>query len=72
MQQWGAIAISVLAMAVFIACLVVALRLQDHNMLLMLVGAAIAMAQTAVGFWLGSSSSSQRKDETIAKASNVP
>jgi hypothetical protein len=32
------------------------------------VGAAIANATTAVGFWLGSSSGSQKKDEVIGAA----
>lgn len=66
--QWGAIGVSILTLLIFVAALVVALVFKNENMLLMLVGAAISMAQTAVGFWLGSSNSSKQKDDTIAQA----
>ena len=63
---WGQIAVSILSLTIFVVTLIVALRLGNENMLLMLVGAAIAMAQTVVSYWLGSSSGSAKKDETIA------
>lgn len=64
--QWGSIVVSVLSLLIFVGVVVVALAVKNEQMLLMLVGAAIANAGTAVQFWLGSSASSQKKDETIA------
>lgn len=63
---WGQIAVSIVSLAIFVVALSVALELKNENMLLMLVGAAIAMAQSVVSFWLGSSSSSSKKDDVIA------
>lgn len=69
---WGAIAISVVSLITFTASLVVAFFLKDPGLLNLTVGAAIANATTAVGYWLGSSSGSQKKDETIAAAVAQP
>jgi hypothetical protein len=63
---WGAIAVSVVALVTFTGSLVVAFFSKDAGMLNLTVGAAIANATTAVGYWLGSSSGSAKKDETIA------
>jgi uncharacterized membrane protein len=62
----GQICVSVVSLVIFIVALAVALRLGNENMLLMLIGASIAMAQTVVSYWLGSSSSSAKKDDVIA------
>lgn len=70
--QWGSIAVSVLSLLIFVGVVVVALAVKNEQMLLMLVGAAIANAGTAVQFWLGSSASSQKKDETIASHKDGP
>lgn len=69
---WGQISVSILSLTIFVVTLVVALRLGNENMLLMLVGAAIAMANTVVAYWLGSSSGSAKKDDVIAAQSAPP
>lgn len=67
-STWGAIIVSVLALLIFTGALVVAFFHPELNLLQLTVGAAIANATTAVGFWLGSSSGSQKKDEVIGAA----
>lgn len=62
----GAIAISVLAMGAFLGCLVLAFAHGDENAKSLMVGAVIANATTAVGYWLGSSAGSRAKDERAA------
>lgn len=62
----GAIAVSVAVLVTFIVALGIAFFLKNDTMLNVLVGTAAANATTAVGFWLGSSASSQKKDDTIA------
>ena len=63
---WGAIATSLISMVTFAGCLVAAFFVHDPGLLNLAVGASIANATTVVNFWLGSSSGSQKKDETIA------
>ena len=63
---WGAIIVSVVTLLTFTGALVVSFFFKDSGLLNLTVGAAIANATTAVGFWLGSSSGSQKKDELIS------
>lgn len=69
---WGAIIVSVVTLLTFSGALVVAFYIKEtdvgKSLLQLTVGAAIANATTAVGFWLGSSSGSQKKDEVIGAA----
>src|ERR1700739_5029218 len=76
---WGAIIVSIVTLLTFTGALVVSfltLKLSKDpdilklstSLLNLTVGAAIANATTAVGFWLGSSSGSQKKDEVIGAA----
>jgi len=65
---WGAIIVSVVTLLTFTGALVVAYIKGDPALLNLTVGAAIANATTAVGFWLGSSSGSQKKDDLIRGA----
>ena len=58
----GAIAVSCLTMGAFITVVFLAYAMKDNTSQSLLVGAIITMAQTAVGFWLGSSAGSQKKD----------
>jgi hypothetical protein len=75
----GAIIVSFVALVTFTGALVVAFLAFSKStdakaielaggLLNLTVGAAIANATTAVGFWLGSSSGSQKKDEVIGAA----
>jgi hypothetical protein len=65
-RTYGQIATSALSLLIFAGCLVVSFSLKDSQMELLVVGAAIANATTVVNYWLGSSSGSQKKDDTIA------
>jgi hypothetical protein len=69
---WGAIIVSVVTLLTFSGALVVAFYIKEtdvgKSLLQLIVGAAIANATTAVGFWLGSSSGSQKKDDVIGAA----
>jgi IPT/TIG domain-containing protein len=70
---WGAIIVSVVALVTFTGALIVAFYVflgpkGDAGLLQLTVGAAIANATTAIGFWLGSSSGSQKKDDVIGAA----
>lgn len=71
---WGAIIVSVVALVTFTGALIVAFYVfltsdpKDAGLLQLTVGAAIANATTAIGFWLGSSSGSQKKDDVIGAA----
>jgi hypothetical protein len=67
-SSWGAIIVSVVALVTFTGALIVAFFKSDPGLLNLTVGAAIANATTAVGFWLGSSSGSQKKDDVIGAA----
>jgi hypothetical protein len=67
-SAWGSIIVSVVALATFTGALVVSFFFKDSGLLNLTVGAAIANATTAVGFWLGSSSGSQKKDDVIGAA----
>ena len=66
----GAPIVSILVLVTFGAVIGLAMtqRLPDSQSMTMLVGALISMATTVVGFWVGSSASSQAKDITIANA----
>jgi len=59
----GAVLVSVVTMGAFLTCLALAYHHGDQNSISLLVGAVIANATTTVGFWLGSSAGSQKKDE---------
>lgn len=72
LREYGAITVSVLTMAVYVATLIVAIVIRNENMLLMLVGASIAMAQSVVGYWVGSSSSSAKKDDALLASVTPP
>jgi len=44
--------------------------MHDMSLLLLVVGAVIANATTVVNYWVGSSSGSQKKDDTISRMKN--
>jgi hypothetical protein len=71
-SEWGAIIISMTVMVTFTGSLVVSFFFKDSGLLNLTVGAAIANATTAVGFWLGSSRGSQTKDAALATAATHP
>jgi hypothetical protein len=68
MSLWGSIIVSIVTLLTFTGALVVSFFLKEPGLLNLTVGAAIANATTAVGFWLGSSSGSQKKDDVISAA----
>ena len=69
--EWAPVAVSVIVLAIFLAAIVVAWLTKDPS-LGILLGMAGSNAGTAVGFWLGSSSGSQKKDAAIAARAASP
>ncbi len=67
---YGKIAVSIVVLVIFIGALIVAFLSKNENMLMILVGVAAGNSTTAVGFWLGSSSSSAKKDDALIAKSN--
>ena len=65
LKGMGPVLTSVLTLSLFGICLFLAYYTRNEQGQSLMIGAVIAMAQTAVGFYLGSSRSSQSKDETI-------
>lgn len=65
-RTWGAIIVSVVALVTFTGALIVAFFLRDSGLLNLTVGAAIANGTTAVGYWLGSSAGSAKKDDLLS------
>ena len=71
-HYWGPIIVSTVALVTFTGALIVSWLSKDEGLLNLTVGASIANATSAVGYWLGSSASSAKKDETIAAAAAAP
>jgi hypothetical protein len=67
----GLIIVSAVTLVTFTGALVVSFFFQDKGLLNLTVGAAIANATTAVAFWLGSPSGSQKKDDVEPCVSGV-
>jgi hypothetical protein len=67
----GAIVVSVLVAAAFFLAYGVAYYTKDQSNISLLTGAVIASFSTVVNFWMGSSASSQKKDDAIAAATPV-
>jgi hypothetical protein len=65
---YGAIVMSVIICVIFGAALVFGYLSDDRTILNMLVGAAISNFTIVVGYWVGSSSSSAKKDDVIAES----
>jgi hypothetical protein len=70
LAMWGAIIVSVLVMAGFGAALALLflakLPTEGRDMALLLYGGINSMASAIVGYWVGSSMGSSRKDQTIS------
>jgi heme O synthase-like polyprenyltransferase len=66
-STWGAIIISVVALLIYAGAFCAAIWLKSETLLNVLVGTAATNAATVVGFWVGSSASSRKKDDVIAK-----
>jgi hypothetical protein len=65
---WAKPSISVIGLGIFAIGYALAFLTHDTTVQTMFAGAAIAMGQQVVGYWLGSSAGSTRKDATIAAA----
>ena len=70
-RAWGQIVVSVLSLGGLGAVTIEAFRSGNTAMQQLIVGAMIGYAGAAVTFYIGSSASSQTKDDVIA-ASNPP
>lgn len=70
MNDWGRVLISVIVVAGFLAVLILVLttKLQGTatpDVLLVMLGALAAGFQQVISFWVGSSSGSAAKDQTL-------
>lgn len=62
----GSTVISVFSLSLLLVALVFAYVMKNDNLLVLLAGVIATNATTVVSFWVGSSASSQNKDETIS------
>jgi uncharacterized membrane protein len=73
---WGSIVVSVLVIAGFTAVAVLlftkAIPTESKEIALLLFGGLNSMASGVVGYWVGSSVGSSRKDATISKLTGAP
>lgn len=67
-SAWGTPAVAIYALSIFVVALIIAYVKGSENLLTILLGVAAANATTAVNFYLGSSSGSNRKDLIIHDA----
>jgi len=63
---WAKPAISIFALLIFVIALVIAYTAKDSTSLTLMIGAAIAMGQQVVSYYLGSSSGSAKKTNLLA------
>jgi hypothetical protein len=71
-DPWAKPSISVIGLLIFAVGYTIAYLTRDTTVMTMFAGAAIAMGQQVIGYWLGSSSGSTNKDATIAAAATAP
>lgn len=64
--MWAKPSVSIYALSIFVVAFGIAYLSKDATSLSMMMGAAIAMAQQVVNYWMGSSSGSAKKTELIA------
>lgn len=67
-DPWAKPSISVIGLLIFAVGYMIAYLTKDGTVMTMFAGAAIAMGQQVIGYWLGSSAGSTKKDATIAAA----
>lgn len=70
-MPWARPSISIIGLAIFGIGYAIAFFTHDASALLLFAGAAISFGQQVIGYWIGSSSSSARKDATIAAAATA-
>lgn len=66
LRSVGVIVVSIVSLIIFVIALVVAWKTDDPNRGILL-GMAGSNATTVVGYWLGSSTGAQKKEDTIAE-----
>lgn len=69
---WAKPVVSVVGLSIFALGYYLAFVMKDTTVQTMFAGAAIAMGQQVIGYWLGSSAGSTKKDATIAAAASRP
>lgn len=73
---WGAIVVSVIVLGAFgtVAVLLFTRTIPEpsKDLALLMFGGLNSMASAVVGYWIGSSVGSQRKDATISKLTGAP
>ncbi len=67
----AAVIVSVFALALFLVALLIAYYIKSDTALTLLFGAASANCTAVVSYWVGSSASSRKKDDTIANITSA-
>ena len=62
---WAKPSIGIYTLVLFLAALAVSWWLKDNTAFDLMIGATIANANTVIGYYFGSSSGSEKKDEII-------
>lgn len=63
---WGSSIVSIYALTIFLAAMVIAYLMKNEVLIVALLSVAATNATTVVSYWVGSSSSSAKKDILIA------
>lgn len=71
-SRWGATVISAFSLVLLLVALVFAFLTKNDNLLIILAGVIATNATNVVGFYVGSSASSQAKDDTISRQLPTP
>lgn len=69
--SWAKPAVSIFSLMIFVVALLIAYTSKDSTSLTLMIGAAIAMGQQVVSYYLGSSSGSAKKTSLLATAPPV-
>lgn len=70
--SWGSTIVSVFSLALLLVALLFAFLTHNDNLLVILAGVIATNSTTIIGFWVGSSLSSQAKDATISAQLPTP
>ncbi len=72
LRDYGALAVSIMIVGAFLVSLGIAYRAGDTTNLTLLIGAVVTQLGNVVGYWIGSSVGSTRKEEALTKLAQPP
>jgi hypothetical protein len=65
LPEWSKLAVSVLVLFIYVAAFVIAYKSDDKTSLQLMMGSTIGAFTSVIGYWLGSSSGSDRKTDLL-------